>query len=796
MERRTRADLATDLPDGWTINVTQDGRVFFINDDEQTTTWLDPRTGVPVNASTAKIEGLPRGWEEALTAEGVSYFIDHKTRRTTFNCPLTGKPKLPEALGAEYTSTTKSTPSPRRYSKRPSISDIDLPLLKKTPTSRQLGVLKRDAQAEVAMRGWLFKQGSTAPKAWKKRWFVLSDYCLFYYKGSAEDSVLGNVILPGYKIEPVAKEDKIRRRFAFKATHAGMRTYFFAAESKEVMIKWINLMTLASLMMGRIGNEDKKSDSVPSDDKSDTEVSRPHREEDDNKPKSNGVTRLSEERLSSSDSKIDLQRGDDGNKSGGDEESGMRRVTSKVKLVHSESAEIISSPKMDPVSETTSAEELTAIVRRLQAENRALRKDRNHYQQLVESSKGSLIKLRDNMFQTLTSLQHELYESQETCEELRQRNEELEADVLRSKTMVSMSDQMVLLGRAVADENEALIKQLSKASELLAGASEKARAGPSQRLLEFSAKLAEEKTLQDQALQLKDFLKSEEDILEAKLTDLGSLEDQMEDSSDLVSKLQEEKAILEKKLAGLQEEKTKEDERSEKEGRDPGELEKQLAVISERLTNEETELEQKAQENTRLEQEVGRLKERLERAEQHMTAVGETSEDREKLEGEIADVKKEINDLLAQKVALKKDVDDLRVSVLSNELERKQSTSSGSSSGGAPSSEDTASFNASHETKRQMSEMTRLEMSLELAAAKSQLEAVEKEKEQMATLKVKLEREHTLRLRSSSDSNAYRAPKWVKDLEVKKAKTADMSPKVRIRDPEKLSFKEKLQLFL
>ena len=101
-----------------------------------------------------------------------------------------------------------------------------------------------------------------------------------------------------------------------------------------------------------------------------------------------------------------------------------------------------------------------------------------------------------------------------------------------------------------------------KASELLAGASEKARAGPSQRLLEFSAKLAEEKTLQDQALQLKDFLKSEEDILEvrafaenltmgvkaflmkAKLTDLGSLEDQMEDSSDLVSKLQEEKVLL------------------------------------------------------------------------------------------------------------------------------------------------------------------------------------------------------------------------------------------------------------
>ena len=33
--------------------------------------------------------------------------------------------------------------------------------------------------------------------------------------------------------------------------------------------------------------------------------------------------------------------------------------------------------------------------------------------------------------------------------------------------MVSMSDQMVLLGRAVADENEALIKQLSKVQILI-----------------------------------------------------------------------------------------------------------------------------------------------------------------------------------------------------------------------------------------------------------------------------------------------------------------------------------------
>jgi hypothetical protein len=41
----------------------------------------------------------------------------------------------------------------------------------------------RPPTARVTLQGWLHKQGSEGLMLWKRRWFVLSEYCLFYYKG-------------------------------------------------------------------------------------------------------------------------------------------------------------------------------------------------------------------------------------------------------------------------------------------------------------------------------------------------------------------------------------------------------------------------------------------------------------------------------------------------------------------------------------------------------------------------------------------------------------------------------------
>ncbi|MEQ2244654.1 Pleckstrin y domain-containing A member 7 [Ilyodon furcidens] len=43
--------------------------------------------------------------------------------------------------------------------------------------------IKRNPNVPVVVRGWLYKQDSSGMRLWKRKWFVLADFCLFYYKG-------------------------------------------------------------------------------------------------------------------------------------------------------------------------------------------------------------------------------------------------------------------------------------------------------------------------------------------------------------------------------------------------------------------------------------------------------------------------------------------------------------------------------------------------------------------------------------------------------------------------------------
>ncbi|XP_043120339.1 pleckstrin homology domain-containing family A member 7 isoform X2 [Puntigrus tetrazona] len=128
--------------------------------------------------------------------------------------------------------------------------------------------IKRNPSVPVVVRGWLYKQDSSGMRLWKRKWFVLADYCLFYYKDSREESVLGSIPLPSYTIAPVGPEDHISRKYAFKATHTGMRsyiykqssvigsqaehtgmrTYYFSADTQEDMNGWVRAMNQAALM--------------------------------------------------------------------------------------------------------------------------------------------------------------------------------------------------------------------------------------------------------------------------------------------------------------------------------------------------------------------------------------------------------------------------------------------------------------------------------------------------------------------------------------------------------------------
>uniref|UniRef100_A0A673JSE3 Pleckstrin homology domain-containing family A member 6-like n=1 Tax=Sinocyclocheilus rhinocerous TaxID=307959 RepID=A0A673JSE3_9TELE len=134
--------------------------------------------------------------------------------------------------------------------------------------------MRRNPNAEVAQQGWLHKQASSGMKQWNKRWFVLTDRCLFYYKDEKEEVVLGSLPLLSFKIGPVQASDNINRKFAFKVwcetskeeeeeeeesedlkgsiafclqvEHTGIRTYFFSADSQKEQEEWIQAMSEAA----------------------------------------------------------------------------------------------------------------------------------------------------------------------------------------------------------------------------------------------------------------------------------------------------------------------------------------------------------------------------------------------------------------------------------------------------------------------------------------------------------------------------------------------------------------------
>ncbi|XP_032545809.1 pleckstrin homology domain-containing family A member 7 isoform X4 [Chiroxiphia lanceolata] len=277
------------LPEHWSYGVCRDGRVFFIDDLTRTTTWLHPRTGEPVNSGHMIRSDLPRGWEEGFSEEGASYFIDHNQQTTSFRHPVTGQVS-PENIEFILREEQNSSMSKQQINQRPSsmvsetstavtTSAVDAkPGSKVVKTGSKVHsfgkreqAIRRNPNVPVIVRGWLHKQDSSGMRLWKRRWFVLADYCLFYYKDSREESVLGSIPLPSYVISPVGPEDRINRKFSFKAVHtgmrayiynknsvigsqaehSGMRTYYFSADTQEDMNGWIRAMNQAALMQTR-----------------------------------------------------------------------------------------------------------------------------------------------------------------------------------------------------------------------------------------------------------------------------------------------------------------------------------------------------------------------------------------------------------------------------------------------------------------------------------------------------------------------------------------------------------------
>ncbi|XP_036845609.1 pleckstrin homology domain-containing family A member 5 [Oncorhynchus mykiss] len=113
---------------------------------------------------------------------------------------------------------------------------------------KRFNLIRRNPNAAEIKSNWLYKLDSTGMKLWKKRWFVLSDMCLYYYRDEKEEGILGSILLPSFHISMLSVDDHINRKYVFKATHPNMRTYYFCTDAAKDMESWMKVMTDAALV--------------------------------------------------------------------------------------------------------------------------------------------------------------------------------------------------------------------------------------------------------------------------------------------------------------------------------------------------------------------------------------------------------------------------------------------------------------------------------------------------------------------------------------------------------------------
>ncbi|XP_015142124.3 pleckstrin homology domain-containing family A member 7 isoform X6 [Gallus gallus] len=243
------------------------------------------------------------GFSNSVPLPGYPFYqvpCSHNQQTTSFRHPVTGQVS-PENIEFILQEEQNSPMSNQQINQRPSsmVSEsstaVTMSAVDTKPGSKVMKAgnkvhsfgkreqaIRRNPNVPVIVRGWLHKQDSSGMRLWKRRWFVLADYCLFYYKDSREESVLGSIPLPSYVISPVGPEDRINRKFSFKAVHtgmrayiynknsvigsqaehSGMRTYYFSADTQEDMNSWIRAMNQAALMQTRssLRRETEKAD--------------------------------------------------------------------------------------------------------------------------------------------------------------------------------------------------------------------------------------------------------------------------------------------------------------------------------------------------------------------------------------------------------------------------------------------------------------------------------------------------------------------------------------------------------
>lgn len=143
VSRKSLSSTEPAMPEGWSMQIAPNGRVFFIDHCSKTTTWYDPRTGKPShvpkqedipnrprNTYVDDLGPLPDGWEERVHSDGRIFFIDHNNKTTQWEDPRLNNPNI----------AGQAVPYSRDYRRKYEYLQMKLPRPTSVPTKLEIKI--------------------------------------------------------------------------------------------------------------------------------------------------------------------------------------------------------------------------------------------------------------------------------------------------------------------------------------------------------------------------------------------------------------------------------------------------------------------------------------------------------------------------------------------------------------------------------------------------------------------------------------------------------------------------------
>eukprot|EP01027_Heterolobosea_sp_BB2_P013998 GEZU01020139.1.p1 GENE.GEZU01020139.1~~GEZU01020139.1.p1 ORF type:complete len:701 (-),score=127.54 GEZU01020139.1:368-2470(-) len=189
------------------MKITTEKRIYFISsivensiDEGEINIWVDTLRSATKEGNTAPSAG------------------------TVYDPPLSARTPRPSAYSSSRSNSVVATPrgvaaTPRGVDAAPS-----------GPSAK-----------DITMSGWLTKQGGSH-KTWKRRWFVLKNCVLSYFKDPADPAPIDSINLIGRIV--TRADDEIGIPHALQLLTPS-RTYYMYAETGDDAEKWMNTLKLA-----------------------------------------------------------------------------------------------------------------------------------------------------------------------------------------------------------------------------------------------------------------------------------------------------------------------------------------------------------------------------------------------------------------------------------------------------------------------------------------------------------------------------------------------------------------------